>query len=163
MITAKPEVGQPAPPFALPDHTGAVHRLDQYAGHWLVLYFYPKDDTPVCSREACGFRDHMGAIKALGAHVVGVSLDSPQSHASFREKYRLTFPLLTDTGGETARRYGSHFQFACLRFLKRHTFIIDPRGRIARIYRSVASSRHSREIIDDLRELQSIPPTRDKD
>lgn len=155
MIATRLEVGQPAPPFELPDHTGTVHRLDQYAGQWLVLYFYPKDSSPLCTREACGFRDDMDAFAALGARVAGVSLDSPRSHAAFRDKYRLTFPLLSDARGETARGYGTYFRFACLRLVKRHTFIIDPQGRIARIYRSVASGRHSGEIIRDLQALQA--------
>lgn len=155
MIATKLEAGQPAPLFELPDHAGAMHRLEQYAGKWLVLYFYPRDSTPLCTREACGFRDDMDAIEALGARVAGVSLDSPGSHASFRDKYRLPFPLLSDAGGETARRYGTYFRFACLRLAKRHTFLIDPHGRIARIYRSVSSSRHSAQIIEDLHTLQA--------
>ncbi len=162
MIAAKLEAGQQAPPFELPDHSGKIHRLDQYTGQWLVLYFYPKDDSPLCTREACGFRDDMQAITALGARVVGVSLDSPQSHAAFAERHGLGFPLLSDTHGDAARRYGAYFQVACLRLAKRHTFIIDPRGRIARVYRSVASGRHSSQIIDDLRTLQDSPPARDK-
>lgn len=155
MIATKLEVGQPAPPFELPDHTGAIHRLDRYAGQWLVLYFYPKDDSPLCTREACGFRDDLDSLMALGARVVGVSVDNPRSHAAFKDKYHLTFPLLSDARGATALRYGTCFRFACLRFARRHTFIIDPRGHIARIYRSVASGRHSGEVIADLRDLQA--------
>jgi peroxiredoxin Q/BCP len=152
--TADLEPGRPAPPFALPDQSGAVHRLEDYAGHWLVLYFYPKDHTTLCTREACGFRDGMGALESLGARVLGVSLDSPRRHATFREKHRLPFPLLSDDGGATARRYGSYLQIACLRVARRHTFIIDPRGRLAKIYRRVDTGRHGAEVVNDLGLLQ---------
>ncbi len=111
----------------------------------------------MCTREACGFRENTDAINALGARVVGVSLDSPQSHAAFWKQHGLTFPLLSDARDETARRYGTYFRLACLRLVKRHTFIIDPHGRIARVYRTVASSRHGGEIVVDLRELQRDP------
>lgn len=146
--------GQAAPPFRLADEAGRIHDLAQYGGRWLVLYFYPKDDTPGCTREACGFRDAMAAMESLGARVLGVSLDSAERHAHFRKKYGLSFPLLSDPGGEVAGAYGSRFRLACLRLAKRHTFIIDPQGRIARIYRSVSPGTHSSEVIADLKRLR---------
>ena len=147
--TADLEPGRPAPPFALPDQSGAVHRLEDYAGQWLVLYFYPKDHTALCTREACGFRDGMGALESLGARVLGVSLDSPPRHAAFRERHRLPFPLLSDDGGATARRYGSYLQI-----------IIDPRGCLAKIYRRVDAGRHGEEVVNDLGILQHTYSTK---
>jgi peroxiredoxin Q/BCP len=90
------EVGTLAPDFALPDQEGRTHRLSDYRGRWVVLYFYPKDDTPGCTKEACGFRDQMGSLKALDAVVLGVSADDVESHKRFAEKYGLNFPLLAD-------------------------------------------------------------------
>lgn len=148
-------VGQPAPPFVLPDDTGRPHRLSDYAGRWLVLYFYPKDDTAGCNREACGFRDAAVRLEALNAQVVGVSLDGPESHRRFARKFDLGFPLLCDRDGAAARAYGSYFGLACIRVAKRHSFIIDPTGRIARIYRRVQPARHGGQIIADLQALQA--------
>lgn len=95
--------GSAAPDFALQDQNGQTHRLSDYAGRWLVLYFYPRDDTPVCTREACRFRDDIGTLGKLDAAVVGVSVDSTRSHADFSRKYGLPFPLLSDPDGRTAR------------------------------------------------------------
>ena len=92
------EVGTLAPDFALPDQEGRTHRLSDYRGRWVVLYFYPKDDTPGCTKEACGFRDQMGSLKALDAVVLGVSADDVESHKRFAEKYGLNFPLLPHPG-----------------------------------------------------------------
>ena len=91
-----PAVGKPAPDFNLPDQNGKQHTLQEYRGKWLVLYFYPKDDTPGCTQEACAFRDDLSQIAALGAQVVGVSVDDTSSHAEFAKKYHLPFPLLAD-------------------------------------------------------------------
>lgn len=160
MPTATLQPGQPAPPFRLADETGRIHDLAQYSGLWLVLYFYPKDDTPGCTREACGFRDDLHAFESLGARVLGVSLDCGERHRRFRQKYRLPFHLLSDPRGETARAYGSYFRFAFLRFAKRHTIIIDPHGRIAKNYQKVTPAGHSTQVIEDLKRLQPPPPGR---
>ena len=101
------EVGTLAPDFALPDQEGRTHRLSDYRGRWVVLYFYPKDDTPGCTKEACGFRDQMGSLKALDAVVLGVSADDVESHKRFAEKYGLNFPLLADPERKVIRACGA--------------------------------------------------------
>jgi thioredoxin-dependent peroxiredoxin len=148
-----PAQGQPAPAFDLPDQTGKSHTLKQYAGRWVVLYFYPKDDTPGCTQEACAFRDDLGKLTALGAQVIGVSVDDTASHAEFAAKYHLPFPLLADKNGAVATRYGALRNFGVVKFAKRYTFLIDPQGRIAQTYLKVDTSRHSDEIIRDLTKL----------
>lgn len=148
-------IGEPAPPFTLPDQDGRVRTLPDYAGQWLVLYFYPKDDTPGCTAEACSFRDDSSRLQELGAQVLGVSVDSAASHARFADKYGLPFPLLVDEGGHVARRYGSLLRIGPLRLARRHSFIIDPRGRLAGIYRKVHPPSHSDTVIAAIRSLQN--------
>lgn len=145
------EAGQPAPAFALADPTGKMHRLADYRGQWVVLYFYPKDDTPGCTKEACEFRDSYLELTRMGARVLGVSLDDVESHTKFAKKYNLPFPLLSDTDGMVAKQYGSLWGFGPVKFAKRHTFIIDPDGRIARVYRDVDPKTHSDEVLRYLR------------
>lgn len=149
-----PKVGEPAPDFDLPDQSGVTHNLREFAGKWLVLYFYPKDDTPGCTQEACAFRDDMHKLAELGAQVVGISVDDSSSHAEFARKYHLPFPLLADKSGEVAARYGALLNLWLLKFAKRYTFLIDPQGRIAKVYEKVETSRHSTEIIGDLNKLK---------
>ena len=149
------EAGQRAPAFALPDPTGKVHRLADYRGQWVVLYFYPKDDTPGCTKEACEFRDSYLELTRMGARVLGVSVDDAESHSRFVNKYNLPFPLLSDADGKVAKRYGSLWGFGPVKFAKRHSFIIDPDGTIARVYRDVDPKTHSDEILRDLRALGS--------
>ncbi len=146
--------GQPAPDFSLPDQQGKTRRLADWRGKWLVLYFYPKNDTPGCTTEACNFRDDWLLLQELGAEVVGVSVDTSAAHAAFAQKYKLPFPLLADAQGEVATRYGALSDWLLFKFAKRQTFIIDPQGRIARVYRSVDSDKHSAEIVADLRQLR---------
>lgn len=148
-----PIIGKPAPDFSLPDQNGIQHDLQEYRGKWLVLYFYPKDDTPGCTQEACAFRDDLNQIAGLGAQVVGVSVDDTSSHAEFAKKYHLPFPLLSDRTAETADRYGALMNLFFIKFARRHTFLIDPQGNVSKIYLSVETSRHSKEIIDDLKKL----------
>jgi peroxiredoxin Q/BCP len=148
-----PKVGEAAPGFSLPDQNGQVHTLAEYAGKWLVLYFYPKDDTPGCTEEACAFRDDLHEISDLGAQVVGISVDDSQSHAEFAKKYHLPFPLLADKTAQVADSYGALRDFWILKFAKRYTFLIDPQGRINKVYTNVETSRHSKEIIADLKML----------
>jgi peroxiredoxin Q/BCP len=148
-----PEVGKLAPDFNLPDQNGKQHTLNDYHGKWLVLYFYPKDDTPGCTQEACAFRDDLQQITELGAQVVGVSVDDSSSHAEFAKKYHLPFPLLADKSTETAARYGALRDMLFMKVAKRYTFLIDPQGNVAKVYLSVETSRHSKQIIDDLKIL----------
>ena len=150
---AGPKVGEAAPDFSLPDQNGQTHKLSDYRGKWLVLYFYVKDDTPGCTEQACKYRDDIHQLSELGAQVVGVSVDNTASHADFAKKYSLPFPLLSDDKGETAARYDSLRGDGSL--AKRNTFLIDPKGRIARIYLSASTSRNSAEVIDDLKKLKS--------
>ena len=148
-------VGGVAPDFELIDQYRKTHKLVDYAGKWLVLYFYPKDDTPGCTTEACNFRDDIFKIHELGAEVLGVSLDSAESHAKFAEKHGLPFSLLSDAEAEVAGKYGCLTSMGPLKYAKRHTFIIDPDGKLAKIYRDVKPKTHIGEVIADLRELQS--------
>lgn len=148
-----PKAGQSAPDFNLPDQNGQAHTLQEYAGKWLVLYFYPKDDTPGCTQEACAFRDDLHQLTALGAQVVGVSVDDSSSHAEFAKKYHLPFPLLADKRSEVAARYGVLMNLGFIKMARRYTFLIDPQGRISKVYDKVETSRHSKEIIDDLNKL----------
>jgi len=147
------KVGDPAPEFTLPDQDGKRHSLSDYRGGWVVLYFYPKDDTPGCTTEACRFRDDASTLEGMGVSVLGISLDDVESHRAFAQKYHLPFPLLYDRKGRVAKRYGSLFKLGPVRFARRHTFIIDPQGRIAKIYRHVKPKVHSDEVIADLKAL----------
>ena len=149
------QAGQPAPAFALPDPTGKVHRLADYRGRWVVVYFYPKDDTPGCTKEACQFRDNYLELTRAGAQVLGVSLDDAASHTKFAEKYSLPFPLLSDKAGNVAKQYGSLRGFGPVKFAKRHTFIIDQEGRLAKVYRNVEPKTHTDEVLRDLLALTS--------
>jgi len=146
--------GAMAPEFSLVDQGGEARALSAFRKHWVVLYFYPKDDTPGCTTEACQFRDDYVQLKKLGAEVLGVSIDNHESHAAFSRKYHLPFPLLADRDGAIAKRYGALWGLGPLRFARRHTFLIDPEGRIAKVYRKVTPASHSREVIDDLKALQ---------
>ena len=149
--------GSLAPKFTLLDQASKTHTLADYRGRWVVLYFYPKDDTPGCTTEACNFRDDLPAMRALNVQILGISIDDTKSHARFAEKYSLPFPLLADTEGDVARAYGSLWSIGPMRIAKRYTFVIDPDGRIARIYRNVKPASHSRELQHDLKELQKAP------
>src|ERR1035437_907961 len=148
-----PEVGQAAPDFKLPDQHGKQHALQDYRGKYLVLYFYPKDDTPGCTQEACAFRDDLNQLTELGAQVIGVSVDDSESHAEFARKYHLPFPLLADKNGDVAASYGALLNLGIIKLARRFTFLLDPKGNIVREYLSVETSRHSKEIIEDLKKL----------
>lgn len=148
-----PKVGEAAPDFELLDQNSEKHALKDYAGKWLVLYFYPKDDTPGCTQEACTFRDDLHKLTALGAQVVGISVDDGASHAEFAKKYHLPFPLLADEKKEVATRYGVLMNLGFFKIAKRYTFLINPQGRIAKVYEKVETSKHSQEIIEDLKLL----------
>jgi peroxiredoxin Q/BCP len=148
------KVGDDAPAFTLSDSQGKEVNLNDFIGQWVVLYFYPKDDTPGCTTEACHFRDDFKVLTNLGAKVIGVSIDDSFSHKKFAEKYNLPFPLLSDTSGEVASRYGALNNFLFIKLAKRYTFLISPQGKITKIYLDVDTSKHSQEIIEDLKILK---------
>ena len=150
------QIGDAAPEFELIDQNRNTHKLADYQGKWVVLYFYPKDDTPGCTTEACNFRDDIFKIRELNAEVLGVSLDSAESHAKFAEKYGLPFPLLSDAEANVASDYGCLTSMGPLKYAKRHTFVIDPEGKLAKIYRDVKPKKHTGEVIADLQQLQSL-------
>jgi len=148
------KIGEDAPTFTLPDSQGNQVSLNDYKGKWAVLYFYPKDDTPGCTKEACQFRDDFKTLEALGAKVIGISIDDSFSHKKFAEKYNLPFPLLSDASGDVADRYDALNNFLVIKLAKRYTYLINPQGKIAKIYLSVDTSKHSQEIIEDLKKLK---------
>lgn len=151
------EVGKRAPAFNLPDADGKKHRLSAYKGQKVVLYFYPKDDTPGCTREACSFRDDIEAYEKAGAVVIGVSPDSPARHRKFTDKYDLPFTLLADEDHAIAekygvwklkKRYGREYMG-----IERTTFIIDEQGKLARIFPNVRVDGHSKQVLAALDEI----------
>jgi peroxiredoxin Q/BCP len=149
-----PAVGTMAPEFNLPDQHGKQRQLTEWRGKWVVLYFYPKDDTPGCTEEACTFRDDLEQLTALDAQVVGISVDTSESHKAFAEKYKLPFPLLADSKADVAVRYGALSNWLVIKLAKRYTFLIDPQGKVAKTYLSVDTSRHSVEIVKDLKQFR---------
>lgn len=152
---AGPEIGEMAPDFSLPDQTGKPQTLSALRGQWVVLYFYPKDETPGCTIEACAFRDDWRALQALKVQVVGVSLDDSAAHARFAEKYKLPFLLLADASGAVVTRYGAMSNLLFLKFAKRHTYVIAPDGKIAQRYLDVDPAQHSREVIEFIKRSTS--------
>jgi len=146
-------IGSPAPQFELPDQDGQLHSLEDYRDQWVVLYFYPKDETPGCTTEACEFRDNIFAFRELNAQILGVSLDDVESHKAFAENYSLPFPLLADVGGDTSSAYGVKTRMFGMTVAKRQTFIIGPDGNIAVHYEKVNPDEHSAEVLAALKEL----------
>ncbi len=147
-----------APDFSLPDQDGTLRTLQEFKGRWIVLYFYPKDNTPGCTKEACNFRDERDAIAEYGnAVVLGVSKDSVASHAKFAEKHNINFTLLSDTEHATIKAYGSWKESNILGVKKgsvmRNTYLVSPDGMIAKEYRGVNPVTHASQIIKDLQEL----------
>lgn len=144
----------PAPDFSLKDSEGVVHQLAGFKGKWLVLYFYPKDDTPGCTIEACSMRDARDDLTELGAEVVGVSRDEAASHDTFKAKYNLNFTLLSDPDTTAMQAYGA---WGKGRFGKegvlRKTFIINPEGQVVKAYGRVTPLGHGEQVIDELRRL----------
>ena len=146
-----------APNFSLPDTTGMVHTLEDYKGKWVVLYFYPKDDTPGCTAEACSMRDARDEIAVLGAEVVGVSMDDASLHEKFKAKYSLNFTLLTDADKVAMMAYGAwgKKQFGREGVLRK-TFIIDPDGQVVKVYGRVTPLGHGDQVIKELKRLQGV-------
>ena len=148
------KVGDKAPNFTLPDQNNTTHTLSDYQGQWLVLYFYPKDDSPGCTTQACDFRDAVERIISSKAIVFGISVDSVESHKDFSDKFNLPFSLLSDESGEISEAYESLRNFYVFKLSKRNTFIVNPAGNIAKIYISVDPDTHSQMVLSDLSELQ---------
>jgi peroxiredoxin Q/BCP len=146
-------IGNAAPEFELPDQTGELHSLEDYRSQWVVLYFYPKDETPGCTTEACEFRDNIFAYRDLNAQILGVSLDDVESHKAFADNHNLPFPLLADVEGEASMAYGVKTRMFGMTVAKRQTFIIDPEGNIAKHYEKVKPAEHSDQVLADLKTL----------
>jgi len=145
-----------APHFSLPDSNGVVHSLSDYKGKWVVLYFYPKDDTPGCTVEACSLRDARDTLAELGAEIIGVSKDDPSSHEKFKAKHSLNFTLLTDANGEVIGSYGAWGpKMFGKEGILRKTFIIDPAGRVVKVYGRVTPMGHGEAVLEELKKLQA--------
>jgi peroxiredoxin Q/BCP len=151
------EVGKKAPDFTLPADDGAKVKLSRLRGKPVVLYFYPRDDTPGCTREACAFRDRKSELAKLGVTVLGVSTDSLESHEKFRDKHALNFPLLADTQHKVAEKYGAWREKT--RFgkksmgIQRSTFVIDAEGVLRKMWKSVQVDGHDQKVIEAVKEL----------
>ncbi len=145
-----PEVGSEAPGFRLQDQNGEWHELSDYRGGWLAVYFYPRDDTPGCTTEACNFRDNIYAFKAIGASVVGISVDDVESHREFSDKYKLPFIILADETGATAEAYGVLRDFKLTKIASRQSFLINPAGIIVKHYGEVDPENHTQQVLADL-------------
>ncbi len=152
-------VGSQAPAFTLNDQNGEAHSLSEAKGSWVLIYFYPKDDTPGCTKEACALRDAFPAFKKLDARVYGVSVDSEKSHGKFVEKYQLPFVLLADTDKTMVEAYGvwGKKKFMGREYMgtNRMSFLIDPQGKIAKIYEKVKPETHADEVLADLKALRA--------
>lgn len=153
-LMAMPQEGDKAPAFTAQDDAGKTHKLSDYKGKNVVLYFYPKDDTSGCTKEACGFRDNMGVIQKQGAVVLGVSRDDAKSHQKFKEKFELNFPLLVDEGAITdaygtwveKNMYGRKYMG-----IQRATFLIGPDGKIRKAWPKVHPEGHAAEVLAALK------------
>jgi len=139
-----------APDFRLQDQNGDWHALSDFRGQWLVVYFYPRADTPGCTTQGCSFRDNIYAFRGVGADVVGISTDPVDRQKAFSDKYSLPFAILSDEAGTVADRYGVLIESGNTNFARRETFLIDPEGRIAKHYPNVNPDRHTEEVLDDL-------------
>ncbi|MBN2103252.1 peroxiredoxin [bacterium] len=144
--------GKAAPDFTLKDQQNKEYTLSDYHGQWILIYFYPKDDTPGCTAEACAFRDRYEAFQTAELKVFGISIDHLESHRQFAEKYNLPFSILADTTGEVTRVYG--VKHPVLNMAKRQSFLIDPEGIIRKIYKNVTPAHHPEEIISDLKQFR---------
>ncbi len=150
MQTVTPlQPGKPAQDFTAPVTSGEIVHLTNYRGSKVVLYFYPKDDTPGCTIEACGLRDHYAEIRKLGAEVLGVSVDTVESHRKFTEKFRIPFPLVADPDAKITEAYRVYSQKG--KTARRVTFLIDEQGNISRIFDPVKPDAHPKEVLDALK------------
>jgi peroxiredoxin Q/BCP len=150
--------GSTTPNFSLPDQDGVVHTTPEYKGKWIVIYFYPKDDTPGCTVEACSFRDQASELTQAGVTIIGISKDSVKSHKKFQEKYHLNFTLLSDTTTETIQAFGAwgkkKFMGREYMGIFRSTFLINPQGKIHKVYENVTPLNHANQILEDLKMAQ---------
>lgn len=146
-----PVTGSDAPSFKLQDQNGDWHSLQDYRGQWLAVYFYPRDDTPGCTTEACNFRDNIYAFKVIGAVVVGISVDDVDSHKKFSDKYKLPFTILADVDGKTAKAYGVLRDYKLLKLASRQSFLINPQGKIAKHYDDVDPEKHTNDVLADIK------------
>lgn len=150
--------GTKAKNFTLPDQEGKLHTLKDYLGKWVVLYFYPKDDTPGCTVEACSFRDNFPKFKRSKAVIFGVSVDAVKKHAKFVSKYELPFTLLSDEAKEVVEFYGvwakKKFMGREYMGILRTSFLIDPQGKIAKVYEDVKPEGHAEEVLSDIKMLR---------
>ena len=151
------DIGTKAPDFTLADQDGIEHTLSDYQGQWVFLYFYPKDDTPGCTKEACGIRDNWSKFEKMNIQVFGVSTDPVKSHTKFAEKYELPFTLLADEEKDLVEAYGvwGLKKFMGREFMgtKRTSFLINPEGNIAKVYEKIKPAEHAQQVLDDLKEL----------
>ena len=154
----KIKLGKTAPDFTLSDQDGKSHKLSDYKKQWTLVYFYPNDDTPGCTKEACAIRDMMPDFKKLGLRVFGISIQDTKSHKKFAEKYRLPFTLLADSDKEVVTKYGvwGKKKFMGREYMGtlRISFLIDPKGKIVKIYEKVRPEIHAEEILKDLKQLK---------
>ena len=149
-----PEAGKAAPDFSLKSNENAQVSLKDYRGKWVVLYFYPKDFTPGCTIEAHNFQRDIASYEKINAVILGVSVDTPESHKSFCAKEGLSFKLLSDIGAKASASYGSVMEYKGEKLSARNTFIIDPQGRIAKVFTGVKPEKHSEEVLKALADLQ---------
>lgn len=154
-----PKIGSKAPSFKLKDHNGKTHSLRDYGGKWVLLYFYPKDNTPGCTKQACAIRDEFPAFKKLNCIVFGISIDSEASHKKFEEKFNLPFTLLADTEKKMVNTYGvwASKKLAGREYMGtlRTSFLINPEGKIAKVYEKVKPELHAEEVLTDLKTLST--------
>jgi peroxiredoxin Q/BCP len=150
-----PVVGTDAPSFNLQDQNGDWHKLEDYSGQWLAVYFYPRDDTPGCTTEACNFRDNIYAFKAIGAAVVGISVDDVESHKEFSDKYKLPITILADSDNKTSNAYGVLRDYKLIKIASRQSFLINPEGKIAKHYDDVDPDKHTDEVLADIKHFMS--------
>ncbi|TWU47629.1 putative peroxiredoxin bcp [Rubripirellula tenax] len=150
------EPGKKAPAFTLADDTGTKVKLSDLKGKPVVIYFYPRDDTPGCTKEACAFRDRYDELKTVGVHLFGISGDTAESHAKFRKKYSLPFPLLVDVGNAVSEKYGAYREKNMYgkksMGIQRSTFLIDADGKVAKIWKRVRVDGHDQQVLDALGE-----------
>jgi thioredoxin-dependent peroxiredoxin len=154
-----PAVGAQAPEFRLQDQNGKWQTLSQYRGQWVVLYFYPKDDTPGCTTQTCELRDNIFAFRKAGAQILGVSVDDAASKKDFAEKHSLPFPVLADSSKETTKQYGVLTKFmGVMELAQRDTFLIDPEGKIAKHWVKVDPKGHSQMVLAEIQAQQAKAP-----
>jgi peroxiredoxin Q/BCP len=148
--------GNPFPDFSLPNQDGRTMRLSDFAGHWLVVYFYPKDDTPGCTIQGKSFTASKADFDDAGIKVVGVSADDAASHRNFCTKFAFTIDLLADTNASLMKALGiGQAEWKGMRFWERTTFVVDPRGIVRKVYEKVSPEGHERVLLDDIRALQA--------